>query len=105
LKNYNITDEDVIIIDPLANSVFCGTNSEGDHVDPVRLPDRKYHIPGDLTCWSKSKIKKILDDLASILPKEVTPRLILIVPIPRYVTARCCDDQDHITNFEQESYV
>jgi hypothetical protein len=105
LKNYNITDEDVIIIDPLANSIFCGTDSEGDHVDPVKLSDGKYHIPGDLTCRSKSKIKKIMDDLAGILPKEAEPRLILIVPVPRYVTTRCCSDPAHITNFEQETYV
>jgi hypothetical protein len=105
LKSNNISDEDVIIIDPIANSVFCGTDSEGDHVDPVRLQDKRYHIPGDLTCRSKSKIKKLLDDLAGILPKETMPRLILIVPIPRYVTSRCCDDPDHINNFEHESYV
>jgi hypothetical protein len=93
------------LITKIRYSVFCGTDSEGDHMDPVKLPDNKYHIPGDLTCRSKSKIKKILDDLAGILPKEVAPRLIVMVPIPRYVTARCCDDPEHITNFEQESYV
>jgi hypothetical protein len=32
-------------------------------------------------------------------------KIMVLLPIPRYVTGKCCDSSDHITNFDDSSYV
>jgi hypothetical protein len=41
LLKLNINADDVIIIDPLANSFFFGSDSEGDPTELVKLADGK----------------------------------------------------------------
>jgi hypothetical protein len=61
LKSYAFNSADTILIDPFSNSIFCGTDPEGNPKDSVRDADGKWHIEGDLVFRPRSVIKKTLN--------------------------------------------
>jgi hypothetical protein len=105
LLKLNITAEDVIIIDPLSNTFFCGSDNEGDPTEPVKLSDGKWHIMGDLSCRHRTKLKRVLDELSKAIECQSSPLVVIVTPVPRYLLAKCCADPDHITNFADRLYI
>jgi hypothetical protein len=58
LKSYAFNSADTILMDPLSNSIFCGTDPEGNLKDSVKDADGKWHIEGILVFQPRSVIKK-----------------------------------------------
>jgi hypothetical protein len=104
LKNLSAGPGDFLIIDPVSNSTFCGTDSKGNHVDPFK-ENGKWHIPGQLTIRAKSYIKQTLKNLTAVSEAVPDLKLLALLPLPRYVTEKCCLDPDHIINFGTDSYL
>jgi lysophospholipase L1-like esterase len=98
LLNLNFGSNDILLIDPLSNNTFCGTDSQGNLIDPQKI-DNIWHIPGELSIRPKPYIKNILVQLKKISDSWPDNKIILMVPILRYLHKKCCDQQDHITNF------
>jgi hypothetical protein len=63
-------------------------------VQAVHGSDGKYHVTGTLNLASATLVKKrCLSDGASLSKARA-----LLAPISRYITGKCCDESDHITN-------
>jgi hypothetical protein len=103
LRNMNPGPEDIFLIDPLSNSVFCGTDPAGNHTDPVKI-DERWHITGDLNVRTKSYLKNTLGLLKKIVDTSPDSKIILLTPVPRYVNCRCCNDPDHVQNFGEKGF-
>jgi hypothetical protein len=97
LKQYSADKDDLIVIDPLSNSVFCGSDSDGNLVDLEKNGGR-WHVPGSLTVRSKPFLKQTLQKMNALLDSCTDCKLLLLVPIPRYIAASCCDNPEHVTN-------
>jgi hypothetical protein len=93
-----------LVIDPVSNPVFCGTDSKGNHVDPEKI-EGKWHIRGQLVIRSKSYVKTVLKNLSKILDSFPELKILAMLPIPRYVTEKCCADLEHITNYDSVTYL
>jgi hypothetical protein len=104
LQSYGFCGEDTVIIDPLSNTIFCGSDTDGNPVNAVKLDDNCWHVIGDLTIRPKSVIKKTLQNCTDIFNGTVPDNLLVLAPIPRYVTKKCCTDPDHVTNFDSPDY-
>jgi hypothetical protein len=98
LQNLNFGVNDILLIDPLSNNTFCGTDTQGNLIDPQKT-DSTWHISGELSIRPKPYIKNILAQLKKISDSWPDSQTILLVPIPRYLHKKCCDNKDHITNF------
>jgi hypothetical protein len=61
-KEYNLKSSDTVIIDPVSNSVFCGTDESGNLVNPEKDESGTWHIVGELAFRPKTVLKKILTD-------------------------------------------
>jgi hypothetical protein len=57
LKEYNLKSSDTVIIDPVSNSVFCGTDDSGNPVNPEKDESRTWHIVGELAFRPKTVLK------------------------------------------------
>jgi hypothetical protein len=104
LKNLKAGPEDFLILDPVSNSTFCGTDSKGNHVDPEKV-EGKWHIRGQLVIRSKSYVRTVLKNLSKILDSFPELKILAMLPIPRYVSEKCCSDPEHITNFGSATYL
>jgi hypothetical protein len=105
LKEYNLKSSDTIVIDPVSNSVFCGTDESGNPVNPVKDEAGTWHIVGELAFRPKTVIKKILADLTGMFEPGMNPRIIVLVAVPRYVLGKCCDTAGHISNIAEPEFV
>jgi hypothetical protein len=104
LEIYQMAEQDVVLIDLLSNSVFCGTDSKGNLLDPEKN-NGIWHIPGDLAFTPKTVLKAILNDATRLLFTGTRPELIAMIPVPRYVAEKCCKDPGHIKNINAPDYL
>jgi hypothetical protein len=104
LCNYNANSSDFILIDPVSNSIFCGTDTDGNMIKPVRQNDG-WHITGELNIRTKSYLKVLLGHLKIVTASFPDLKIMVLLPIPRYVSSKCCDSADPITNFDDPAYV
>jgi hypothetical protein len=101
---YGVSDNNVIVIDILSNSIICGTDARGRPLDPYKS-DGTWHVPGHLAFESNPVLKTILAEAATKLFTGRSPKIICISPLPRYVSGKCCGSGDHLKNFGSDDYV
>jgi hypothetical protein len=94
---------DILLVDLLSNSTFCGTDLEGNLIDPQKIVNA-WHIPGELSLRSKPYLKIALGRLKKITESCPDSKIILMVLIPWYVHAKFCTQPDHITNFGDRDF-
>jgi hypothetical protein len=100
LKAYGYNNTDTILMDLLSNNIFCGTDPDGNPKDSVKNTDGKWHIEGDLVFRPRSVIKKTLNLCADLFRNDKPHNLVVMSPVPRYVSGKCCKDDKHISNFD-----
>jgi hypothetical protein len=103
LVAHKIGPEDLIIIDPLSNDTFCGTDDKGNPADPTKY-DGKWHITGNLSVRPKTYLKNTLNNLKFVHTELSGCKLIILMPLPRYIKNPCCAEPDHVTNITDTDY-
>jgi hypothetical protein len=103
LKIHKAGREDILLIDPVINNTFCGTDNKGNPADPEKI-ERKWHITGELCIRPKDYVKNTLNKLNFIREANPENTIILLVPIPRYVMQNCCENSGHISNRKDPSF-
>jgi hypothetical protein len=103
LKNYGAGLGDILLIDPLSNSLLCGSDPEGNLGALVKQNDG-WHIIGELNVRPRTYLKIVLQSLKKITDGFPDAKLIILSPMPRYVSTKYCDAADHVTNFADPNY-
>jgi hypothetical protein len=103
LRSYKLSDQDSLLIDPLSNSVFCRTDEHGNQADPVKI-DGNWHIVGELSVRPKTVLKNILNLCMEMIGK-VSPHIICLAPVPRYIFTKWCNDLSHVKNYTEPDYI
>jgi hypothetical protein len=103
LRQLNVGQNDVIIIDPMSNGIFCGTDERGNPVEPFKA-NGTWHIMGEMGIRSKNYAKKTLCEVKKMIEPVGSCKIMLISPLARYVTGKCCDEPGHLSNFADPDY-
>jgi hypothetical protein len=106
VTSLNLKSEDTVVIDLWSNLSYMGTDEMG-------LPSKcfkdnvkgGYHILGQLQAAPKPVFQKVLSEAAGLLGAAGKAKVIFVAPFPRYISAKCCPDPSHITNFGQEDLI
>jgi hypothetical protein len=104
LDRYGIGNDDVVVIDMLSNSYIRGTDADENQIPPCK-ESGGWHVNGHLNFAPKPALKKILSAGSEKWFKYRAPKLIGLVPLPRYVLEKCCSDTNHIKNISDPDYV
>jgi hypothetical protein len=99
LDQISLTASDTVVLDPLSNNAFCGTNSDGVPEPMFKDCSGKYHCPGSLSMITQHMSKKILAGLKQAVDKISDCKVVVMVPVMRYIVQKCCQDPTHIENF------
>jgi hypothetical protein len=94
----------VIIYWLLDNSCYYASCA-GRRSLPARGNDRKYHIPGKLDLADRGEFKELFNNCVSLIRAGGECQKVLVTPLGRYITDKCCGDSGHITNFADPGYV
>jgi hypothetical protein len=93
----------VIIYQLFDNDSYFGTNTDGSCLKPFKQGG-KYHIQGDLQMADRDQLKVLVGRATPLLRAGGEADKIVLVPLVRYVTAKCCSNPAHITNFNDDSW-
>ena len=99
LEKLNLTETDTVIIDPMSNSAYLGTDEDGLPIPTEKSDeDGRYHLLGDLQLAPPSAFKNCMKNIEKMLAYVGGAKVVLIIPLPRYVLTGCCANTDHVTN-------
>ena len=90
---------EVIVMDLLANCVFCGSDSDGNLMPLTKQSDGKFHVHGNLTTYPIAKIRAKLNLWTKMVNDFGGCKYIFMLPPPRYISEPCCTDPLHCANF------
>jgi len=93
----------VVVLQLFDNSIFYGTNCEGDRRYSFRAEGR-HHIEGDLSVIGKEEFKDLFEVAAPIFRAAKNVPTIVLGPTARYVIGPCCGNPDHVTNMNEEQF-
>ena len=92
----------VVVLQLFDNETYKGL-SGNEILDPVKI-DGKYHILGKLVLASKEEFKALFGIAIPIIKAAKSATVLLISPLYRYATGRCCRLETHVSNFAEEDY-
>jgi uncharacterized membrane protein YgcG len=86
-----------IVLQFLDNSVFEALTVEGSRIPP-RKCDGKYHLDGDIAVAEKGTVVGMLRICRPIFNATAGIKTVMVGALPRYISAGCCQDPDHMAN-------
>ena len=104
--------EDAVRNNPLAtviyqifdSSIYFASSAPGEQVLPRRGANGKHHAPGELVLADWATFRKIFYVAIPLLRAGGENKKIILSPLPRYSTSKCCSEERHITNFGTKGY-
>ena len=78
--------------------LYLGMLPDGTTAHPMRDRSGKYHVVGDLVVAGKEAQHNIYKTMRPALLAASGGPIIIITPMPRYITHGCCEDESHLTN-------
>ena len=94
----------VIVYQLFDSSVYFSSSEEGEVILPKRGEDGRYHVVGDLTLADWHVLKKLFNTALPLLRAGGKNKKIILSPLPRYISSKCCILEGHLTNFGGKNY-
>ena len=86
------------------SSIYFASSAPGEQVLPRRGADGKHHVPGELVLADWATFRKIFYVAIPLLRAGGENKKIILSPLPRYSTSKCCSEERHVTNFGTKGY-
>jgi hypothetical protein len=102
LKTWSLSNS-IVLLWPYEDEVFIqeehGTPLTRDHIG-------RLHCEGTLGLIEPKKMQRLWEQVRPIIEAcKQAVHVILITPMPIYLSTPCCEDPDHCTNFGRPSYI
>ena len=96
---YNLGDKDILYIDLFSNTIYMGSDDNG-----FKNNTGTYHMSGCLEVAPEAFLRKRFSLIHGVLEAAGSAIIICALPIPRYVTRPCCNDEGHMTNWAEADF-
>ena len=103
-KEVGYSSDATIIYHIFNSSIYFACGSTGEKVLPKRREDGRYHVEGDLVLADWDTFKRIFSIAAPLLRAGGNLKKIVLSPLPRYATNKCCSNSAHLTNAGTRGY-
>ena len=94
----------VVVLYLLDNSIYYARWEDGSMIPAGKGQDGYFHVDGELTVAPRANQDKIFSFLGELLDIAKGRKRVVVIPLPRYVTAPCCGDPEHIPNRRDASF-
>jgi hypothetical protein len=106
LKKLNLTEINSVVIDSMSNTAFLGTDEDGLPIPAEKSEeDGQYHLNNDLQLAPPSAFKSTMKLVDIIISNTGEAKIMLTVPLPRYVLVACCVDTSHVSNRQDPDFL
>jgi hypothetical protein len=103
-KNIKKSRPEAIVLQVLDNSVYKALTEEGVKIQHSYQGDG-VHYDGDLALCDRHELAKLLKLLKPLLEAADGIKAVVVGPLPKYVTASCCDDPKHMQNRKDTAFL
>jgi hypothetical protein len=93
-----------IVLQLLDSSMFYALQEDGTNI-PERNLNGHYHVDGELVVADKRAQEKLLALCKPLFETAAGRKLVVISPLPRYVTGPCCADELHMPNRRRRTFL
>jgi hypothetical protein len=100
----SVTKEHVAVLQLLDNVAHNVMTSEDTVILCRKDNEDKYHVDGDIMPSPPELLQPFLRNCLPIFTTLCEPLIIILVPLPRYMTAPCCADSEHAPNKADPGY-
>jgi hypothetical protein len=90
------------VFDLFGNSSLRFEQFDGTTALPFKMNGR-FHFGGKVVTTPPEIFKKTVESLVSIIKKKGTNPGVIIPPLPHGLFSRCCNDNSHCTNADEEN--
>jgi uncharacterized membrane protein YgcG len=97
-------DPDVVVLQLFDSSCFFARTEDGSRIMPKKQPDGRFHILGELVVCPVETQLELLNTMKPIFDAMGHKAGVFVTPMPRYVTAGCCEDPSHVSNREDRHF-
>ena len=87
-----------VVFHLLDNNIFFSRFEDGSLCPARKATDGQYHVDGELVIASRESQYAILKLCTPLWEAAKDHKMVVVGPMPRYVSAGCCPDTDHVTN-------
>jgi hypothetical protein len=96
---------DLIVLQLFDNTSFYARTCEGGLIPCRReLNSNTYHVDGDLVLQPVEALERSFEDCRPIFRACGDNKMLLLSPLPRYITAGCCNDEEHAPNRVEKNF-
>jgi hypothetical protein len=95
---------EAIVLQILDNTVYKALTEDGVKIQHSYQGDG-VHFDGDLALCDRHELSKLLKLLKPLLEAADGIKAVVVGPLPKYVTASCCDDPRHMQNRKDTSFL
>ena len=104
LSDMVLSSADTFVLHLLSNSFLMGCDATGMSVRAHR-DETGYHLLSSVEGSPTSALRATLRLATCILTTaQAAGRVLLLSLTPHYITGKCCERDDHITNFDDPDY-
>ena len=87
-----------VVFQLLDNNIFFSKFEDGSLCPARKTSDGHYHVDRELVVASRESQFAILKICTPLWEAAKGRHMVVVGPMPRYVTKRCCPEPDHVTN-------
>jgi hypothetical protein len=103
LENLKLNENDCVVMDLFSNDVYIGTDGKGFGSLPFK-DQEGWHVEGALDVAPLKALRIIAKMATDLCGASGSAKVLMMLPLPRYVTAACCSSRRHVTNLDDADY-
>jgi hypothetical protein len=93
-----------VVLQFLDNSTFEALTVEGTRIPPRKCEGR-HHLDGDIAVADRATVTTMMRFCRPIFNATAGINTVMVGPMPRYVSAGCCQDPEHMANRAAPSFL
>jgi hypothetical protein len=93
-----------VVLQFLDNSTFEALTVEGTRIPPRKCEGR-HHLDGDIAVADRATVTTMMRICRPIFNATAGINTVMVGPMPRYVSAGCCQDPEHMANRAAPSFL
>jgi hypothetical protein len=93
-----LSPNDVIVLHLFDNVAYMARSEEGGDLPIRQFINGEFHVEGDLVLAGKDRLFMFFKNTLPLLRLLEGRKVIFLIPLPRYISAGCCEEDDHAPN-------
>jgi hypothetical protein len=99
-----LTVNDVIVVHMYDNIAYMARSEEGGDLPIRQYVNGEFHVEGELVIAGNDRLYMYFKNTLPLLRLLEGRKVVFLIPLPRYILAGCCNQEDHAPNRSEPGF-